>query len=185
MRHVGRGGQTALPAGGRAASADAALRRDFTANSRDLRAYTPLVEPLSLDEAFLDVTGSEHLFGDGAAIGRRIKQEIRTELSLVASVGGWPPNKFLAKIASDVEKPDGLVVVPPDGVQQFLDPLPIGRLWGVGPRDWCCLPATGDRDDRSVAHPFRVGLAFAFGQARDAVVGVSAWNRRTESDPRS
>ena len=93
--------------------------------------YTPLVEPLSLDEAFLDVTGSEPLFGPSVEIGRRIKREIRESVRLVASVG-VAPNKFLAKIASDLEKPDGFVVVDPAGVQAFLDPLPAGRLWGVG-----------------------------------------------------
>ena len=93
--------------------------------------YTPLVEPLSLDEAFVDVTGSEPLFGPSAEIGRRIKREIRESVRLVASVG-VAPNKFLAKIASDIEKPDGFVVVDSAGVQDFLDPLPVGRLWGVG-----------------------------------------------------
>jgi DNA polymerase-4 len=93
--------------------------------------YTPLVEPLSLDEAFLDVTSSARLFGDGIAIGRRIKEEIRGELGLVASVG-VAPNKFLAKLASDLDKPDGLVVVPVDAIEAFLEPLPVSRLWGVG-----------------------------------------------------
>jgi DNA polymerase-4 len=93
--------------------------------------FTPLVEPLSLDEAFLDVTGSEHLFGPAEEIGRKIKQTIREELRLVASVG-VAANKFLAKIASDPEKPDALVVVAPDKVQEFLDPLLVERLWGVG-----------------------------------------------------
>jgi DNA polymerase-4 len=93
--------------------------------------YSPLVEPLSLDEAFIDVTGSELLFGPAAGIGRRIKNEIRESVRLVASVG-VAPNKFLAKIASDIEKPDGFVVVDPQNVQDFLDPLPVGRLWGVG-----------------------------------------------------
>ncbi|HEY4312615.1 MAG TPA: DNA polymerase IV [Pirellulales bacterium] len=111
-------------------------RMDFYAGiARQIRAifarYTPLVEPLSLDEAFLDTGGSEHLFGKAEVIGRRIKDEIRNELRLVASVG-VAPNKFLAKIASDLEKPDGMVVVVPGKEQQFLDPLPIGRLWGVG-----------------------------------------------------
>jgi len=103
--------------------------------SRALRAiftrYTPLVEPLSLDEAFLDVSSSLRLFGDGTAIAQRIKEEIRGELGLVASVG-VAPNKFLAKLASDLDKPDGLVVVPADAIQAFLDPLPVSRLWGVG-----------------------------------------------------
>jgi len=93
--------------------------------------YTPLVEPLSLDEAFLDVTGSETLFGSSAEIGRLIKQQIRVELRLVASVG-VAPNKFVAKIASDLQKPDGFLVVEPGQIQAFLDPLPVGRLWGVG-----------------------------------------------------
>ena len=93
--------------------------------------FTPLVEPLSLDEAFLDVSGSERLFGTAESIGQAIKQQIRERLKLVASVG-VAPNKFLAKIASDLEKPDGFVVVEPARVQEFLDPLPVGRLWGVG-----------------------------------------------------
>ncbi|MFQ5936364.1 MAG: DNA polymerase IV [Acidiferrobacterales bacterium] len=99
---------------------------------RDIfRRYTPLVEPLSLDEAFLDVSGSRQLFGPGLAIGRRIKVDILRELHLTASVG-VAPNKFLAKIASDLQKPDGFVVVESEQVQQFLDPLPIERLWGIG-----------------------------------------------------
>jgi DNA polymerase-4 len=94
--------------------------------------YTPLVEPLSLDEAFLDLTAGRRLFGDAAAVGRRIKREIREEVGLTASVG-VAPNKFLAKLASDLDKPDGLVEVRPDGVQALLEPLPVTRLWGVGP----------------------------------------------------
>lgn len=93
--------------------------------------YTPLIEPLSLDEAFLDVTSSARLFGDAESIARRIKQEIRDELGLVASVG-VAPNKFLAKLASDLDKPDGLVVITPERVEAFLDPLPVSRLWGIG-----------------------------------------------------
>jgi DNA polymerase-4 len=93
--------------------------------------YTPLVEPLSLDEAFLDVTSSARLFGDAEIIARRIKEEIRGELGLVASVG-VAPNKFLAKLASDLDKPDGLVIVPADAIEEFLAPLPVSRLWGVG-----------------------------------------------------
>ena len=88
--------------------------------------FTPLVEPLSLDEAFLDVSGSESLFGTAVAIAHQIKQLIRQELRLVASVG-VAPTKFVAKIASDLKKPDALVVVQADEVQAFLDPLPIGR----------------------------------------------------------
>jgi DNA polymerase-4 len=95
--------------------------------------YTPLVEPLSLDEAFLDVTASRSLFGDGETIARAIKRDVRAELGLAASAG-IAPCKFAAKVASDLRKPDGLVVVPEGGVAEFLAPLPIERVWGVGPK---------------------------------------------------
>ena len=93
--------------------------------------YTPLVEPLSLDEAFLDVKHSHLLFGEPADIGARIKREIRDELKLTASVG-VAHNKFLAKVASEAGKPDGILEVNPAGVQAFLDKLPVSKLWGVG-----------------------------------------------------
>ncbi|MYB33699.1 MAG: DNA polymerase IV [Gammaproteobacteria bacterium] len=93
--------------------------------------YTPIIEPLSLDEAFLDCSGSEKLYGDSVRIGRQIKVDIANELKLVASVG-IAPNKFLAKLASDHRKPDGFTVVTEDRVQDFLDPLPIDRIWGIG-----------------------------------------------------
>ncbi len=95
--------------------------------------FTPLVEPLSIDEAFLDVTGARNLFGDGRRIAASIKKNIRDETGLTASVG-MAVNKFLAKLASDLDKPDGLVVVPahPKEIQNFLAPLPISRIWGVG-----------------------------------------------------
>src|SRR5262245_5842485 len=99
---------------------------------RILHAYTPLVEPLSLDEAFLDVTGSASLFGAGVEVARAIKGRIRAETGLTASAG-VAPNKFLAKIASDLRKPDGLVEVQHGGEAAFLRDLPIARLWGVGP----------------------------------------------------
>jgi DNA polymerase-4 len=92
---------------------------------------SPLVESLSLDEAFVDVTRSHALLGDGPTIARAIKARVRAELALVASVG-VAPTKFVAKIASDIDKPDGLRIVPPDGVLGFLHPLPVSRLWGVG-----------------------------------------------------
>jgi DNA polymerase-4 len=97
------------------------------------RRFTPLVEPLSLDEAFLDVTASRALFGDGEAIARAIKSDISGELGLTASAG-VAPCKFAAKVASDIDKPDGLVVVAPGQVSAFLAPLPIERMWGVGPK---------------------------------------------------
>ena len=93
--------------------------------------YTPLIEPLSLDEAFLDVTASTSLFGSAMQIASAIKRAVLDELGLVISMG-VAPNKFVAKIASDLEKPDGFVIVTDDEVQAFLDPLPVSRLWGVG-----------------------------------------------------
>jgi DNA polymerase-4 len=93
--------------------------------------FSPDVEGLSLDEAFLDVTGSERLLGDGRTIGTAIKQRVRAELSLVASVG-VAPIKLAAKIASDIDKPDGLRVITPEGLLPFLHALPVTRLWGVG-----------------------------------------------------
>jgi DNA polymerase-4 len=96
-----------------------------------LDTFSPLVEPVSVDEAFIDLTGTESLFGPPVEAARAIKVRIREVTGLTASAG-LAPNKFLAKIASDLEKPDGLVVVPPGGEAGFLAPLPIERLWGVG-----------------------------------------------------
>src|SRR5690606_27158071 len=109
----------------------------YAAVSKQLREifhrFTPLVEPLALDEAFLDVTGSEALFGPAAEIGRRIQRTIAQELGLDASVG-VAPNKFLAKVASAHDKPRGFTVVDPRNVHAFLDPLSVAKIWGVGKR---------------------------------------------------
>lgn len=93
--------------------------------------YSPLVEPLSLDEAFLDVTGMDGLYADPADIACRIKDEIKQQLRLTASAG-VAPNKFLAKLASDLQKPDGLYIIRPGEEAQVLAGLPVRRLWGVG-----------------------------------------------------
>lgn len=94
--------------------------------------YTPLVERLSIDEAFLDVRGSIHLFGSPADIGRSIREDVQRETGLAVSVGA-STRKFLSKIASQVAKPDGLIVVNPGEELDFLHPLPVSYLWGVGP----------------------------------------------------
>jgi len=107
-----------------------------------LRSFTPLVEPISLDEAFLDVHGCEGLFGPAAEIARKIKVRIRAETELTASVG-VAPNKFLAKLASDLRKPDGLVVIEPQQIGEILGPLPVSRLWGVGKKGEKRLHALG------------------------------------------
>jgi nucleotidyltransferase/DNA polymerase involved in DNA repair len=93
--------------------------------------FTDLVEPLSIDEAFLDVSGCIKLFGSVREIGKKLKYRIYETQALTASVG-IALNKFLAKIASDLEKPDGMVIVEEDKIQEFLDPLPLSRLWGAG-----------------------------------------------------
>ena len=93
--------------------------------------FTPLVEPLSIDEAFLDVTGSTRLFGSPIEIAKNIKQKVHEITGLTISAG-VAPSKFVAKVASDMDKPDGLTVVPAGRVMEFLDPLPIKKMWGVG-----------------------------------------------------
>ncbi|MEI7837849.1 MAG: DNA polymerase IV [Planctomycetota bacterium] len=106
--------------------------------------FSPAIEPLGLDEAFLDVTGSLRLFGSAEGIAGQIKETIRRELKLTVSVG-VATNKFLAKLASDLRKPDGLMVITPDTVQQVLDPLPVRKIWGVGPAAEAQLAKMGIR----------------------------------------
>ncbi len=134
-----------------------------------LRRYTDLVEPLSIDEAFLDVTGSARLFGEAESIGRELKAAIRNELGLVASVG-VAPNKFVAKVASDVDKPDGFVVVPALAVEGFLAPLPVTRLWGVGPKTAERLHRAGLRTIGDVTRLGEGNLVAMFGD-----VGAHFW----------
>ncbi|HEV3474817.1 MAG TPA: DNA polymerase IV [Actinomycetota bacterium] len=109
-----------------------------------LLSFTPLVEPLSLDEAFLDVSGATMLFGDPRRIAGRVRERVQDELSLTCSVG-VAPNKFLAKVASVAAKPDGIVVVPADGITAFLHPLRVDALWGVGERTLEVLQRLGVR----------------------------------------
>jgi len=106
--------------------------------------YTPLVEPLSLDEAFLDVTGSEKLFGTAEDIARQIRKEVLAETGLTISAG-VAASKLVAKIASDLNKPDGLTIVPVGREAEFLAPLPIKRLWGVGKKTQELLEVLGVR----------------------------------------
>jgi DNA polymerase IV len=117
--------------------------------------FTDMLEQASIDEAFLDVTGSERLLGTGVEIARKIKERISGELGLTASVG-VAANKFIAKVASDLEKPDGLVLVIPGKEKEFLAPLPIRRLWGVGPKTEVSLKRIGiERIGQIAAMPHR------------------------------
>ncbi len=115
-----------------------------------MRSYTPLVEPLALDEAFLDVAGAERLFGTPVEIGHRIRGDVRRETALACSVG-VATNKFLAKLCSDKAKPDGLLHLPTEQVRRFLDPLPVSDLWGAGPKTTERLHAYGFRTVGQVA----------------------------------
>jgi len=134
--------------------------------------FSPLVEPLSIDEAFLDATGSERLFGGPVRVAERIRGAIRAETGLTASVG-VASNKFVAKIASDLRKPDGLVVVPPEETRAFLAPLPVERMWGVGPRGAETLRRAGIRTfgDLAAAEPAR--LRALFGLSADGLRGLA------------
>jgi len=122
--------------------------RKYAAVSRQvmeiLRRFTPSVEPVSIDEAFLDVAGTERLNGSPLQVAQAIRAAIRTELGLTASVGVGT-SKLVAKVASDLRKPDGLVVVEPGAEAAFLAPLPIARLWGVGERTAAVLAEYGVR----------------------------------------
>ena len=126
------------------------------------RRYTPQVEPLSLDEAFLDVAGCERLFGDAIEVGRRIKQDILAETGLVASVG-VATSKFLAKLASDLDKPDGFRVIRADEIREVLDPLPVRKIFGVGERTAKRLEDLGVRTVRDLADKPREDVAREFG----------------------
>jgi DNA polymerase-4 len=138
----------------------------YTAESRKImaifRSYTPLVEPLSLDEAFLDVSGCEYSGGDPAEIGRAIKRDILRETGLVASVG-VAGSKFIAKLASDMDKPNGFRVILPEDVQTILAPLSVSAIFGVGPRTAKRLEAMGVRTVAELAKLAREEVQKRFG----------------------
>lgn len=118
-----------------------------------LAQYTPLVEQISVDEAFLDVSGGIRAFGEAEVLARRIKRHIREETKLTASIG-VAPNKFLAKLASDLDKPDGLTVIAPGSEAERIAPLEVRRIWGVGPRAAEKLERIGIRTiGQLAAHP--------------------------------
>jgi DNA polymerase IV len=126
--------------------------------------FSPLVEPLSLDEAFLDMTGAEGLFGLPEEMARKIKDAVREATSGLGVSVGAAPCKFVAKVASDFKKPDGLTVVPPVEVAAFLAPLPVSRLWGAGPKTVPLFERLGLRTLRDVAAAPELLLVRHFGE---------------------
>jgi DNA polymerase IV len=124
-----------------------AVSKEVMAIFRDV---TPLVQPLSLDEAFLDVSGAIRLLGSSAQIGQRIRRQVAGQQQITCSVG-VAPNKFLAKLASVQCKPDGLLVIPTDRILEFLHPLPVSALWGVGQRTGATLARLGLRTVGDIA----------------------------------
>ena len=144
------------------------------------RSVTPLVEPLALDEAFLDVSGAERLLGSPAWIGAAIRRQVEAEQGLTCSVG-VAPTKFVAKIASVRCKPDGLLVVPRDGVLDFLHPLPVSALGGVGQRTGEILDRLGLRTVGDIAHAPLATLQHNLGAAVGSHLAALARGR----DPRA
>ncbi|MFI7574180.1 DNA polymerase IV [Micromonospora sp. NPDC049497] len=162
------------------------LPPDFPAYSAASRAVmqifrdvTPLVEPLSLDEAFLDVAGARRLFGPPATIARRIRERVAGEEGLTCSVG-VAPSKFVAKLGSTRAKPDGLLVIPADQVLDFLHPLPVSALWGVGERSAETLRRLGLTTIVDLAEAPYGMLRKALGEASARHLHELAWGR----DPR-
>jgi DNA polymerase-4 len=146
---------------------------------RVLGDFTPLVERISIDEAFADVAGCTHLFGSPAEIAQTIRRRVRTELGLPISVG-VARTKHLAKIASQVAKPDGLVVVDPDGELAFLHDVPVELMWGVGPVTKARLAANGIETIGQLARIPGRSLERLLGPAAGEKLSALAWNR----DPR-
>src|SRR6266478_2837018 len=146
---------------------------------RVLGDFTPLVERISIDEAFADVAGCTHLFGTPADIAAAIRRRVRDELALPISVGVGS-TKHLAKIASQVAKPDGLVVVDPGTELAFLHELPVSLMWGVGPATKARLAAIGIETIGQLAQTHSGALERLIGPAAGQKLAALAWNR----DPR-
>ena len=152
----------------------------YAAVSREVmaifRAVTPEVEPLALDEAFLDVSGALRRLGPPTGIGELIRARIRAQQGITCSVG-VATCKFIAKLASIQCKPDGLLVIPADGVLEFLHPLPVSALWGVGERTGRVLAGLGLRTVADIAHAPQAALERGLGRAAGAHLAALAWGR--------
>ncbi|MFQ6170595.1 DNA polymerase IV [Oryzobacter sp. R7] len=144
------------------------------------RSVTPVVEPLSLDEAFLDVSGAVRRLGSPATIGQRIRDTVHDEQGITCSVG-VAPTKFVAKLASGLAKPDGMVVVPREEVVPFVQQLPVGALWGVGDRTEEALLRLGLHTVADIAHTPLDTLVRGLGEATGRHLHELSWGR----DPRS
>ena len=138
--------------------------------------YTPLVEPISLDEAFLDVTGSQKLFGTGREIATKIRAQVAKEEGITCSVG-ISQSKFIAKLASQHCKPNGMLEIHPDRVLEFLHPLPVRAIWGVGPKTAESLERLGLHTVSDIAHTPRSTLIRALGDATGESLYELAWGR--------
>jgi len=140
------------------------------------QAVTPYVEPLSLDEAFLDISGAIRRLGRPTAIGARIRRQVHEQQGITCSVG-IAPSKFVAKLASVHCKPDGLLVIPADRVLEFLHPLPAAALWGVGERTGQALAKLGLRTVADLASAPAATLERELGRAVAAHLMALAWGR--------
>ena len=138
--------------------------------------FTPLVEPISLDEAFLDVTGARKLLGTGPEIAVEIRRQVEASEGITCSVG-IAPSKFIAKLASGHCKPNGILEIPADRILNFLHPLPVNAIWGVGPKTAETLERLGLRTVADIANLPRATLIRALGQASGASLYELAWGR--------
>lgn len=156
-----------------------------------LSRFSPYVEQVSIDEAFLDCTGTEKLFGPPAELGRKIKEVIRAAVNLTASAG-IAVNKSIAKIASDFQKPDGLTIIEPGREAEFLSPLPVEKVWGVGPKTAERLRSLGFKTIGDIVRATRTEIVQLLGQSGEKIYdlahgvddrGVSAgWQRKSISE---
>jgi DNA polymerase-4 len=138
--------------------------------------FTPLVEPISLDEAFLDVTGAQKLFGDGREIAAKIRAQVAQEEGITCSVG-IAQSKFIAKLASQHCKPNGMLEIKSDRILEFLHPLPVRALWGVGPKTAESLDRLGLHTVADIANTPRSTLVRALGDATGESLYELAWGR--------
>ena len=141
-----------------------------------LHNFTPLVEPISIDEAFLDVTGAKRLLGSGREIAIAIRARVEKELGITCSVG-IAPSKFIAKLASTASKPNGMLEIKSDRILEFLHPLPVSKLWGVGPKTGEALERLGLRTVADIAQTPRTTLIRALGDAMGNHLYELSWGR--------